>query len=203
MIVLLHPGARAWAQADDAVACDRAARDAEGEFGLPAGMLAAIGAVESGRWPWTANVDGAAEIYRSKAEAIEALTRVRSPVPSDIDVGCFQISLHYHPAAFATMGEALEPASNAKYAARFLRTLRDKYGDWIQAVGAYHSATGPLEVAYRDRVVAQWKGYSPVEQVRIAPVADERPRWRVISISAALHPVAADGGLPRIITLSR
>jgi soluble lytic murein transglycosylase-like protein len=196
---LLAPCAKGWAQGDDSNACDRAARDAEGEFSLPPGVLLAIGSVESGRWPWTANVDGAAETYRSKAEAIAALTRVRSPRPADVDVGCFQISLHYHPFAFATISEALDPPANARYAARFLRELRDRYGDWDRAVGAYHSATGVLEASYRDRVIAQWKG-APAEQPPAVATSDQ-PRWRVISIAAALPPNTGSSRLPRIITL--
>jgi hypothetical protein len=201
MLALLRPDAKAWAQQDDAKACDQAARVAEGEFGLPAGVLVAIGSVESGRWPWTANVDGAAETYQSKAEAITALTRIRTPRPADVDVGCFQISLHYHPAAFATIADALDPTANARYAARFLRELRDKYGDWDRAVGAYHSATGGLEAGYRERVIAQWKGPPAPEPLQVA-AAPEQPRWRIISIADSLQPVAGGRGLPRIITLS-
>jgi hypothetical protein len=190
IVTLSSLGANARAQPNIANACDQAAKDAEAEFALPAGILAAIGSVESGRWPWLANIDGAAETYTSKPEAILALTRVRSPPPSDVDVGCFQISLHYHPSAFATMAEALDPVANARYAARFLRELHDRYGDWNRAVGTYHSATGSLEADYRDRVMTQWTD-SP---------APEQPRWRVISIATALQPAPRIGALPRIIT---
>jgi hypothetical protein len=181
---------------NDLNACDRAARDAETEFGLPTDMLKAIGSVESGHWPWSANVDGMAETYRSKAEAIAALTRVRTPRPVDIDVGCFQVSLHYHPSAFPTLADALDPMTNARYAARFLRELHDRYGDWNRAVGAYHSSTGPLEADYRERVMAQWKGAPPpVEQ------SVDQPRWRIISIASALPPALGPHALPHVITL--
>jgi hypothetical protein len=188
------------AQADDMAVCDQAALKAEAEFGLPSGMLAAIGSVESGGWPWTANIDGVGETYRSKAEAIEALNRVRSPAPADVDVGCFQISLHYHPLAFATITDAFDPNANARYAAQFLMELRDRYGDWDQAVGAYHSGTGTLAVAYRQRVMAQWKGRAP-EGASSPVLTTERPRWRVISIAASLQTGLSDHGLPRIVTL--
>ncbi|HET6307700.1 MAG TPA: transglycosylase SLT domain-containing protein [Rhodopila sp.] len=185
-------------QTDDSLACDRAARQAENEFRLPPGLLAAIGSVESKLWPWAANIDGAAQTWRSKAEAVGALGRVRVKQPLDVDVGCFQVSLHYHPAAFATLDDALDPTANARYAARFLLQLHDKYGDWNHAVGAYHSATEPLEVDYRDRVMAQWKG-APLAAA--PPPAEDQPRWKVISIAAALPPPLPPRALPRVITL--
>jgi hypothetical protein len=200
-VALLSPLCKtALALDDDTIACDRAARDAESDYGLPPGVLLAIGSVESGRWPWTANVDGAAEHYQSKTEALIGLTRVRTPKPGDVDVGCFQVSLKYHPSAFASMADALDPVANAHYAARFLHELHDKFGDWDRAIGAYHSATGPLEADYRDRVMASWKGATGAEQPRDPPVA-EPPRWRVISIAAAVPFVRGAGALPRIITL--
>jgi hypothetical protein len=196
------------AETGDDVACAQAAGIAETDFGLPRGVLRAIGRVESGGWPWTANVDGAAEVYRSKPEAIAGLTRVRSSQPVNIDVGCFQISSRYHPSAFASIAEALDPASNARYAARFLLELRDRYGDWERAVGAYHSATPPLETAYREQVVARWNDADPV----VTAAAVNLPRWRVIPIGPGVQPImgeyssmtmptnASDGALPRVIT---
>lgn len=195
-VMLLPTCGKAWAQADDSIACDQAARDAETEFGLPAGVLKAIGAVESSHWPWSANIDGVAESYRSKAEAIAGLTLAQTSHPGDIDVGCFQVSLRYHPSAFPTLADAFDPVANARYAAKFLRELHDRYGDWNHAVGAYHSATGPLEADYRDRVIAQWKGAPPPKD----QPADQ-PRWQVISIASALPPPLGPHALPHIITL--
>ncbi|HBK06073.1 MAG TPA: hypothetical protein DDZ81_09430 [Acetobacteraceae bacterium] len=207
LFVLATP-ARAQA-VDDRSVCQQVGRAAEQAFDLPPGVLVAIGKAESAQWPWTANVDGAAEMYRSKAEALEALTRVRSPRPANMDIGCFQISMRYHPNAFASMDQALDPAVNANYAAQFLRTLHERTGDWPRAIGLYHSATETLEADYRNRVMALWKD-APAE-----PVVDEAPRWRVISIGVAVQPgvrvwslstmPAAVGGvsLPRVITSQR
>lgn len=198
----------AWAGSGDEVACERAAQAAESEYGLPAGVLRAIGQVESRGWPWTANVDGAAEVYHSKAEAITGLTRARPSSPANIDFGCFQISSRYHPAAFATVADALDPDVNAHYAARFLRELHNRYGDWEHAVGAYHSATPPLEAAYRELVMARWKTGDALPAASVA----EQPRWRVIPIGstppstitvwsmASIPAPAGYGALPRVIT---
>lgn len=198
----------AWAQAvDDRAVCERVGRAAEQAFDLPQGILVAIGKAESAQWPWTANVDGMPEMYRTKADAVEALTKVRVPRPANMDIGCFQISSRYHPNAFASIEQALDPAANAQYAAHFLSELHQRTGDWRRAVGLYHSATAPLEVAYSDRVLALWK--EPAAQ----PPVDDTPRWRVISIGPAIAPavrvwnlatdVPTNTQLPRVITLRR
>lgn len=215
LVVWSHHSASAGLRPDttDSAICEQAALGAEQEFSLPSGILSAIGKVESGAWPWAANIDGAAELYQSKAEAVEALSRVRSPRPVNMDLGCFQISTRFHPAAFASVAEALDPVANASYAARFLRTLRDKTGDWSRAVGAYHSATEPLEAAYRQRVMALWKP-APAD-VGIDAIAAAIPRWRVISIGdqtqpdvrvwslASLPDTVGGMKLPRVVTSGR
>ena len=194
---------------DDRLICQVVGQAAEQAFGLPPGILAAIGKAESAQWPWTANVYGAAEVYRSKSEALEALTRVRSPRPANMDIGCFQISMRYHPNAFASLDQALDPVANANYAAKFLNELHQQAGDWSRAIGLYHSATEGPRAEYQDRVMALWKG-APVE-----PAVDEAPRWRVISIGAAVPsgvrvwtssslPAASAGlPMPRVITSTR
>lgn len=173
---LLLIAAPARAEADDRSVCQQVGLAAEQTFHLPPGVLVAIAKAESALWPWTANVDGTPEVYRSKDEALEALTRVRSPRPANMDIGCFQISMRYHPDAFASMDQAMDPSENANYAARFLLELHERTGDWKQAIGLYHSATEPLGIEYRDRVMALWKD-PPTER---AP--DQAPRWQVISI---------------------
>lgn len=198
---------------EDGAICGEVADGAERAFGLPSGMLRAIGKVESGSWPWAANVDGAAETYRSRAEATEALLRVRTRKPTNIDVGCFQISMRYHPMAFASYAEALDPTANATYAARFLRDLHDRLGDWNRAAGAYHSATPVLEAAYRERVMAVWKDVSPAAPASATQsIAEISPRWRVVSIGPVVRPAVTvwtlasaqasnvDEHLPRVIT---
>ena len=73
-----------------------------------------------------------------------------------IDVGCLQVNLMYHPAAFSSLEQAFDPVANARYAARFLDALYDRSQDWIKAVADYHSQTPALGAAYRNRVLARW-----------------------------------------------
>jgi hypothetical protein len=159
-VVLLHWAGAAGAEerASDAGLCHAAAAEAETRFGLPAGLLGAIGRVESGSWPWTINAAGTGRTFRTAADAIENAELLRRAGTMSIDVGCFQISLLYHPAAFSSLEQAFEPNANADYAARFLTALRNRLGTWGAAVAAYHSATPDRGLPYRDRVLGTWTG---------------------------------------------
>jgi hypothetical protein len=67
-----------------------------------------------------------------------------------VDVGCMQVDLHYHPDAFNTLDEALDPAANADYAARLLVDLYrgEAGGSWDIAVGLHHSHRSLLAAEY-------------------------------------------------------
>jgi hypothetical protein len=146
--------------------CEQAGRNAEREFALPVGLLGAIGRVESGRWdptlgrvvpsPWA--IDAAGQPYQSnnKAAAVQQIRALQDSGVSNIDVGCFQINLRSHPAAFSDLDQAFDPSANAQYAARFLASLRARLGSWQDAVAAYHSATPTLGVPYQQAVFANW-----------------------------------------------
>lgn len=146
--------------------CIAAAVQAETERGVPPGLLAAIGRIESGRWnaasrrtepwPWAVNAAGAGRYHPSQDQAIDDVRREQSFGTRSIDVGCFQISLLHHPNAFASLSEAFDPLANARYAARFLQTLWTNSGSWEVAVGQYHSATPGLGEPYRQQVLASW-----------------------------------------------
>jgi hypothetical protein len=89
---------------------------------------------------------------------------------ASVDVGCFQINLLQHPAAFASLEEAFDPSANAAYAARFLLSLRDRTGSWENAIAAYHSATPELGNAYRDNVLASLTDAGKASAVVIPPI---------------------------------
>ncbi len=195
--------------------CLAAAAIAEGEWGLPAGVLAAIGRVESGRWdprtrrvvpwPWTANVAGDGRYYASVGDAIADVARARAGGIRSVDVGCFQVNLMHHPNAFATLDEAFDPLANARYAARFLTTLRANAGAWDVAVGQYHSAAPQLGEPYRERVVAAldrqaWPGAIETQVLR-TPSAS--PNIRHLATSADPYVVFIRSSLAQAKTFRR
>lgn len=169
--------------------CHSAAVAEERKSNLPPGLLLAIGRVESGRldpatghvtaWPWTINANGVGRLFETSIEALAYTRALRERGTLSIDVGCFQINLLHHPAAFATLEEAFDPQANAAYAAHFLLDLRSRTGSWEQAVAAYHSSTPELGEPYRNRVMANFTGLGG----SLPPSESMRPRviWTATS----------------------
>jgi soluble lytic murein transglycosylase-like protein len=142
--------------------CARRTAQAERAHGLPNHLLNAISKVESGRWhapsgailawPWTVTAGGKGRFLPSKKAAIAEVERLRARGVRNIDVGCMQVNLRYHPEAFANLEEAFDPRRNVAYATRFLVELRAQWGSWTRAVGNYHSNTPTLSGRYRLKV---------------------------------------------------
>ncbi len=176
-----------WAAADPIVPftaqpgllCQQAIEAATRAHGMPPGLMAAIGQVESGRhdpvsgamhpWPWTVNAEGQGSFYDTKAQAIAAVQGMQARGVRSIDVGCMQINLLQHPTAFPGLELAFDPAANADYAARFLGELHGQTGTWPAAAAMYHSATPEIGLPYQQKVMAIWP-----EQQRLA---DAAPRF--------------------------
>ncbi|MBM3586658.1 MAG: lytic transglycosylase domain-containing protein [Alphaproteobacteria bacterium] len=74
-----------------------------------------------------------------------------------IDVGCMQVNLHHHPNAFASLEQAFDPSTDARYAARFLTDLNGGRADWRQAAGHHHSQTPERAGPYGEKVLAAWE----------------------------------------------
>jgi hypothetical protein len=143
-------------------ACEAAIAAAEKAPRIPDKLMPAISRVESGRldsltkrvraWPWTINVEGAGFFFDNKEQAIDAVRTLQARGVRSIDVGCMQVNLMHHPNAFANLGEAFDPAANARYAARFLSALFRQTGDWNLATANYHSANADRGEDYQRRV---------------------------------------------------
>jgi hypothetical protein len=160
--LVLGPTASAQTPQDPWGPCARLTAAAERSHGLPAHLLSAISKVESGRWhapsgailawPWTVTAGGKGRFLPSKRAAIAEVERLRAAGVRNIDVGCMQVNLHYHPQAFDSLAAAFDPARNVAYATRFLLELKAQWGSWTRAVGNYHSNTPALSGRYRLKV---------------------------------------------------
>jgi hypothetical protein len=165
-LTLSMPSSADDATGDPSHACDRAAERAQREWHLPAGLLAAIGVVESGRsglgsalpraWPWTINAAGRGLSLANKATAIAAVRAFQAVGARAIDVGCFQVDLFFHPEAFASLDAAFDPETNADAAARILTHAHLSGGPWESAIALYHSASPGQGVRYLRQVEAVW-----------------------------------------------
>ncbi len=166
---------------------------AERSYGIPAALLHAISIVESGRydsgrratiaWPWTVTSGGDGRYFPTKAEAIAEVRRLKAKGVQNIDVGCMQVNLRYHPSAFDGLEQAFDPAANVAYAARFLKGLYGATGHWPTAASYYHSQTPSLAAAYRERLMKVWNGSGATTQVatlgRATPVPHLPPLKQV------------------------
>jgi hypothetical protein len=203
--------------ADLLLACDRAAARAERQWNLPAGLLAAIGTVESGRidasglhrraWPWSINAEGWSFAATSKTDAISTVQALQARGIRRIDVGCFQVDLFSHPRAFASLNEAFDPEANARAASDILLLARFGATAWEPAISAYHSASLLRGGSYLRQVMAAW----PAARTRLAVLdmspADLSGYVVLLSPAAALvrvvtpadTPPTTAPGLPRVI----
>lgn len=114
--------------------CEREMARAAGKYGVPLGVLYAVGLTETGRGdslrPYALNVEGRASYDHDKEEALRRFESARAAGAKLIDVGCMQINHHFHARHFASVSQMLEPAANVDYAARFLTQLKAREGNW-------------------------------------------------------------------------
>lgn len=197
---LLWPGGPALA--DPAGLCDTAAARASAATGVPLTVLQAIALTESGLrrsgrmrpWPWTTNTEGQGRWFDSR-QAAEAHVRAELSLGrSSIDIGCFQVSSRWHGAAFPSVEAMFDPDANALYAARFLASLREEFGSWDAAAGAYHSRTPAVAARYVERFrthLAALQGVSepPTSGAPSGPVAGAAAR----PVSSAGYPLLQAG----------
>jgi hypothetical protein len=178
--------------------CRAAISEAERSANLPRGLLQAIGRVESGRrdpetgqfapWPWTINAEGEGKYFPTREAAIAHVRQLQARGVRIIDVGCMQVNLHHHPNAFASLEQAFDPLTNARYAARFLSELNGGRADWRQAAGHYHSQTPERAGPYREKVLAAWEkearnaGDSSAEAMALARL---RAGWGSVALASA------------------
>ena len=181
--------------------CATAAEAPERALNIPRHLLRSIAAVESAGRPWSVNVDGAGRSFDTKQDAIDFVRRAAGSGARFIDVGCFQIDLFYHPAAFADLDQAFDPDANAGYAARFLSSLRAGAGDdWGQAVASYHSRDPALGGDYRNQVYAALAGQAGLGGWSRSGAQTGPVRRFGMTVFVPGQMQAAAAGLPRVYT---
>jgi hypothetical protein len=164
--------------ANTADLCADATIRAERRDRIPTRLLAAVAAVESGRWdriaraniawPWTVTARGEGKFYPTRQAAMRAVAAMQRDGVTNIDVGCMQINLGYHPDAFASLHDAFDPDTNVAYAAEFLTRLRRDKRSWSRAVQFYHSSDPKRQRRYGRKV------YKALHDIR---AHEARIRW--------------------------
>ena len=160
--------------------------------GIPPGLVRAVALAESGRWlaergysqawPWTVTAGPDSFFLASKQDALRKVRELQATGRSNIDVGCMQVNLGYHGEAFASLDEALEPASNVAYGARYLKRLRIQTRSWARATARYHSNDPDRGMAYRDKVYRLW------QELRHGRIATAAPPARLAGSLLEVEP---------------
>lgn len=140
--------------------CEPEILRAADRYGVPVGILYAVGLTETGKkgslQPNALNIEGKAVFPRSAAEALSAFEAAQREGKTLIDLGCMQINHRYHAAEFASVRDMLDPRRNVDYAARFLVSLHSRHESWSMAVARYHAGpdNDPAQKRYVCRVIA-------------------------------------------------
>lgn len=153
-------------KADDSLLCLKEAVRLEKKEKIQPNLLSAIALVESGRyfkqyptgisWPWTVTAEGKGTFYASREEALVAVRALQEKGVENIDVGCMQINLKYHPDAFASLEDAFTPSKNVAYAADFLKRNYQETKSWGEAATRYHSKNVRKAFKYEDKLLETW-----------------------------------------------
>jgi hypothetical protein len=192
LFILLCLAGPAAASAD---LCERAARQAAAEAGVPADLMLAISLAETGLtrggrfgpWPWTANLEGTGHRFDSPAALAAFAEGAVAAGRTSLDIGCFQINWRWHGAAFRRPADLVDPLTGARHAAAFLLGLVAELGSWDAAIGAYHSRDPVRAARYAERVRTLRAGLGPPP----APEAPARSSWPLL----AGGPAASAGSL--------
>lgn len=137
--------------------CEGEITRAAAKYGVPVGVLYAVGLTETGRrgsmQPYAMNIHGTAYFAPDARAAVRRFHEARREGMKLIDLGCMQINHHYHSDRFPSLESMLDPRRNVEYAARFLKELKDREGTWTMAVARYHA--GPNNDAAQKRYVCR------------------------------------------------
>lgn len=123
--------------------CERYVSRAARNYGIPIGVLYAVGMTESGKkgnlHPYAMNIGGEARFPDTVEKAMRELHDAQRRGVRLIDIGCMQINHYYHRENFSSDRAMFDPARNVEYAASFLKSLKQRHKTWAMAVARYHA----------------------------------------------------------------
>ena len=139
--------------------CEDEMGRASARYGVPLGVLYAVGLTETGKrgslQPYAMNIAGTAYFGTGPRDVLARFAEARSKGVRLIDLGCMQINHHYHREKFASLEAMIDPRQNVEYATLFLKQLKAREGSWTLAVARYHAGpnNNPAQKLYVCRVI--------------------------------------------------
>ncbi len=146
--------------------CEKIIKNIESLTDIPEGLLLGIGKTEAGRiidkkelrvWPWTVNHAGKSLFFDNKKQMKNYVLKHLTKGDNNLDVGCMQVNLKWHKHNFKQVNDMISPEPNISYAASFLVQLKNKYGNWNEAIKNYHSSDPDKNKPYLDKVLSFWR----------------------------------------------
>jgi len=171
IIILAIVALQHFAHAEDSLSkCSSHFELYEKQFDLPKHLLSSVSMTETGRWdynkkslyswPWSVNHSGKAYFFESKNEAILFVSNLIQQGHRNIDVGCMQVNLNYHPSAFENLYQAFDPKHNIAYAASLIKKHYLNSASWVSAIARYHSGEKSRGIQYANKVLKIWQKHS-------------------------------------------
>jgi soluble lytic murein transglycosylase-like protein len=181
--------------------CEREMAWAANKYGIPLGILYAVGLTETGVGGHlqanALNIEGDAVYSLSKEQAVVRFHAAQAAGRRLIDVGCMQLNHHFHGKSFASVDEMLDPHKNVDYAARFLKELKARESGWTLAVARYNAGKNndPAQKRYVCKVLGRlaesgfgaWtprsSAFCESEREQIKATTPKADGWRTTSLA--------------------
>lgn len=131
-------------------------------YGIPRGLLRAIGKTESSFRPYIITSARKTINFGSKEGLWTYLKTQSVGCGRDFYVGCMQLSYKCHVRKSKDISKMLIPAHNIDYAARLLVKHYKRFRSWKDAVRRYHSCHRIQNTRYQKRVFSHWNNKTVV-----------------------------------------
>lgn len=128
------------------------AKEAELKHGIPENLLLAIAHFESNRSPFAVNAQGRGFYFKTKEEAASFIDNLAAQGVRNMNVGFMQLNYPSHRKRFKSAEDMLDVKQNIAYAAKLLKALYAKTGNWEKAVELYKGGYCDSSTSYRKKI---------------------------------------------------